>query len=325
MPEWSDSVVAELNAAEDGLAAAVNLERGLRGDDFEQRLGEFLTFQSAQTLWPTFQRLGANNIHASDGSFQNWMNVARDRTHRVVETIRRNLYANFGYERFDDGRARAAYDALRAAFAHNGAVEASYWFATTNYDCAIEAAFSSLNYKVLDGFEKRGLGTPVLSPQGIAETALQSNGHVPVLHLHGAVGWYRSEGGYIQQFPPDQPYNSSLGVPALLLPDNRKTATSLVGGEALWEEFDKLLDNATHLMFLGHSLHDQHLVDLVRTKNRNTAVVIRMPQDDEEEGLRFAEQVEYVTDTLPDARWIAGEFSDPPLFHPDALQSWLAS
>jgi hypothetical protein len=61
--------------------------------------------------------------------------------------------------------------------------------------------------------------TSVLSPNGlVAEADLDT---VPVLHLHGAVGWYRTRRG-IEIHPADQPYNPALGQPALLMPDPGK-------------------------------------------------------------------------------------------------------
>ena len=77
-----------------------------------------------------------------------------------------------------------------------------------------------------------------------------------VLHLHGAVGWYRASDDRIVFHHPDMSYNASLGIPALLLPDpNKESVFTYVGVDAIWAELDGALETATHILVIGYSLN----------------------------------------------------------------------
>lgn len=321
MTDWSNSLLEEIETIETGLAKAIHLEPDLAGDDFEQRLGEFLALDSSISLAERFSTLGMTVFGAQEPYIFDWSNRARSRFSQIVETIRTNLYSNFGYERFDDDLAKSAYEGLLSALAAAGANAPHLWFATTNYDCAIEAAFRLLKFQVMDGFPESGLRTPVLDAQGIAHSSLQSTGITPVLHLHGAVGWYAKPTGNIQRLPPDQPYNATLGTPALLLPDNTKSAASLVGGEILWREFEQMLENSTHVMFLGHSLNDKHLVEVVRRFDKPTVVVWKSDSPESE----VIENRKLMNERLPNALLTAGDFRPKPKLDVNDLKDWLAS
>jgi hypothetical protein len=82
--------------------------------------------------------------------------------------------------------------------------------------------------------------------------------YVPVLHLHGRVGWFRRDGriygsGITQ-------YQRGLGVPVVMLPDPDKAYDQDEVIAAMWQQFEEALARAKHVFVLGHSLNDRHLV-----------------------------------------------------------------
>jgi hypothetical protein len=323
MTDWISSLVTDLQAEDSFLPSVIGLGADLSGEDIEARLGDFLAFEAGLDLFERFKPLGYTSIAAQEMLLSQWGSKARERCRQVVGIIHRNLYDSFGSKRLDRQRAKSAYEGLRSVLIDAGAPVPAVAFATTNYDCAIEIAFQMLGSKVLDGFRPEGYGTPYFDPLGIAEEALQANGVVPVLHLHGAVGWYREPDGRIARYPADQPYNPTLGVPALLLPDSRKTTGSLPGAERVWREFDSLLREATHLLFVGHSLNDRYLIDRIGAHRKPTAVAWwfsspTLPQS--EIDLITA----HVDTRLPGAFIVPAEFGPSPYFHPGQLAAWLS-
>jgi hypothetical protein len=70
---------------------------------------------------------------------------------------------------------------------------------------------------------------------------------VPVIQLHGAVGWYREPSGTVTRQPPNRAPNRSLGRPALLSPDPDKDPASAMTRD-LWGEFRRALSEATHIL-----------------------------------------------------------------------------
>ena len=230
MSDWAASLAMALDAEIDGLAKCLGLDEPIEGDEFESRLGAFLAFQStALPLVGRFRGLGLAPITVTTRSgVDEWADRARQVAGQAVETIRGNLYQNFGSKRFDAGLAHDAYEGLRGRIVEpDGSTFLA--FATTNYDHCIETALRTMGLTVLDGLRAaREYATPTLDPLRLADEWLQTNSRAPVLHLHGAVGRYqRGDGHIIAPTYPDLPYNETFGSPALLLPDPEKSATSL--------------------------------------------------------------------------------------------------
>lgn len=273
MTDWANSLCTDLDQAEEGLADAIGLFPDLPGDKFEDFLGHFLALRAFSPQLKRLGRLGAEGLRAGNDWMGAWHPNFTRRSAEAVEVIHRNLYENFGHRRLSEVACSAAYMRVRQWFtAADGSTH--LWFATTNYDPAIEVAFEHQGFQILDGFTASSrYASERLEPLGLTDTALQSNSYLPLLHLHGAVGWYRDSDGSIRRYAADLPYNPTLGTPALLLPDSTKTINSLAGGEQLWVEFRRLLEEASHVVFLGHSLHDQHLVELVAEASTPTAVL----------------------------------------------------
>lgn len=219
---------------------------------------------------------------------------------------------HFRPDRIDDDAARRAYrrlhDAIRSA--DDDGPECFLAHATTNYDTALETAIEQDNrFRVVDGFSRRpGGGSEKYTLDAFA-AATDSNRAVPVLHLHGAVGWYLNPDDTVERDPADRPYDDRR-TPALLLPDDKKSpATFNAAAFQTWKQFDQLLTQATHVLFLGHSLHDQHIVQAVGRSDVRVAAVIytepdeagNYPEPDETE-------VERCRDLLPEIVALPGKF-----------------
>ncbi|MFL6239307.1 MAG: SIR2 family protein [Actinomycetes bacterium] len=331
MSDWCDDLTDALDVLEPGTSRVLGLTTGLPGDVFEQRIGALLRLQAELPLFEGLRRLGMTSLIANEEAYPlQWAGIAKRRLDAITETVHENLYRNFGYSHYNDGLAEQAYSRLKSMLTAAGS-DIGLAFATTNYDQCIEAAFAAPQWKILDGFRRSPLETPILNATGIAEEWLQATDRIPILHLHGAVGWYRGDDQRIRWYPPDRGYIPALGRPALLLPDPEKTTTSLPGAETLWDEFRKLLAESTHVLFVGHSLNDDHLVEVVAQAGRPTAVLVYSrslakvggpdaEQDDdgtEESATGFVDRV------LPGARVIPGIFGPQPEFPEAELHGWL--
>lgn len=326
MLDWAASLRQALDAAEDGLADALGLVPDLSGDRFEERLGSFLAFHAVLPLVEQLQTLGGPNPRTRFGEVATWLANAQRRTGEIVEAIRLNVFDSFGYARFNDGLAQLAYDQLRSWLARPGE-DTFLAFATTNYDACIEVALGRLGFTVLDGFEHPGVAgytTPVLRPLSMAERARQSTGQVPVVHLHGGVGWYRMDDGEIRRLPNEMDYNRTIGEPAILLPDAAKTAGSFLGGEGLWAEFGQLLQGADNVIILGHSLNDDHVVKTVREYSACPIAVTWYSPEEDPEGSIYNAETARVRELIPDATVIRTDFGPNGTIDQGVLGDWLA-
>jgi len=150
--------------------------------------------------------------------------------------------------------------------------------ATTNYDRSAESALASLGLTVDAGFRQVPHRTPEFEAGGLVG---ERQGTTPVIHLHGAVGWYERNGS-VGEHPADQPFNSSLGAPVVLYPDPDKDPTSDATVSELWAELEAALVVVDAVLVIGHSLHDPPLVRALRRIARSKPVVISFCDGDPE-------------------------------------------
>jgi hypothetical protein len=274
MPDWSDALCSALDSIETNLASACGLRRGLTGEEFEEALGLLLRWRQVRHLEDRFASLGGPTAGSVYGDQQSARTNTGQRLDSAVRVINTTLYDQFGQHRINDGSARKAYGALVEELGVERLL-----VATTNYDRAVEAALSHLGRKVSTGFDASPGRTPRLDVAGLVEGAGEDM--TPVLHLHGAVGWYEREGAVFDH-NADQPFNETLGTPVVLYPDPEKDPTNDATVNSLWTEFDLGLRGADHVLVLGHSLHDPALIRVLRAaKPRKLAVTIF---DDEDRG-----------------------------------------
>jgi len=108
---------------------------------------------------------------------------------------------------------------------------------------------------------------------------------VPVLHLHGAVGWYEQD-GQVYDRSGDLPFNPTLGAPVVLYPDPDKDPTSDAAVDKLWREFREALDRASHVLVIGHSLNDPALVRALNALPSDTSVGVTVLEGTDDEWVR---------------------------------------
>ncbi len=84
--------------------------------------------------------------------------------------------------------------------------------------------------------------------------------NVPVLHLHGKVGWFRRD-GRPRSTVPNERFEPVAGPPIVMLPDLEKDYAADPIIESLWRQFEDALRRARRVFILGHSLHDEALIE----------------------------------------------------------------
>lgn len=276
MTTWAASLRKDLETALRGSSGVLGLEPEMSGQDFEAALGQFLQWQRAFPLNEKFRDFGGQTIGSRNGNILEWLANNEVRAKLVVETLHSNLYSNFGRKALSDDKTLTAWRKLDEAVGGRGT---SKFFATTNYDPSLELAMKLLSYQANYGFQQTPFTTPRFDPSGIGEWS-DDQSRVVVLHLHGAVGWYRDAQGTIVYHEPDLPYNPSLGIPVVLLPDPQKDPQSDAGVAMIWSELERAVGKSTHILVIGHSLHDDALVRLLLgAPNQQIGVLSPTPEE----------------------------------------------
>jgi hypothetical protein len=271
MRDWSTELVHRLSAIVPEAPQAVRLAGELDGIEFETRLGEFLAWQRSLPLARTILNLGIEE--GRDTDIRHWFDVSEQRAQVVTDGIHETLFDLFGQGRIANVAARDAYGALLDALP--GAADRLV-VATTNYDVAAEWALSELDLRPFWGQDQQIIGSSYLRPEGMCRR--RDVGNVPVLHLHGCVGWYREE-NRIRIDPSASRYSRDLGQPAVLLPDPNKDPTADPTTSALWTEFEEALRRADRILVVGHSLHDPALVNALRATDLHSRIAIAVHAD----------------------------------------------
>lgn len=309
MSEWSDALYVALNEAESNLASRCRLTPGLDSESFESALGELLRWEAVKYLNSQFAELTDNpaQFRTNDQQASVRLSLAR-------KVIDETLYAQFGQERVDDAAARKAYGDLLGKLGVERLV-----LATTNYDRSCEAALSVLGKHPDAGFYPNDSESlPTLDVANLVAGAWEGE-RTACLHLHGAVGWYQKD-GIVYDFKAAHPFNETLGAPVVLYPDPEKDPTSDAHVAALWEEFRIALGLATHVLVVGHSLHDPALVKELRAaKVERMAVTYFAGGGDAEEAQRARIEQE-----LPSAIPIAMEFGPVVKTQPGGIEAFTA-
>jgi hypothetical protein len=301
MADWSNSLCAALDNEKQGLAAACRLERGMVGPEFEENLGLLLKFDEALPLVDRFAQLGRQDFTSERPAVKAARDLISSRVTSVKHALDTTLYDEFGLDRVDDEKATLAYQRLLDACGSDDLI-----VATTNYDRATESALAALNLDVDTGFRGNHGRTPRLDPVGLVSGRQSAT---PVIHLHGAVGWYESNGS-VEDHYADKPLNESLGTPVVLYPDPDKDPTKDAAVKQLWTEFNGAADSAAAIVVVGHSLHDPGLVRVLRVASEEKPVVI---------GYLEKEDKKRVEREVPKAQAVPLEFG-PEVRIPSALR-----
>jgi hypothetical protein len=322
MADWAGILVEDVDKAEPGLATAIGLSSELGAQEFEEVIGSFLSWQGTLGLTERFKTIGGPNPNSLFGELPLWIENSRQRTAAFTEALRTSLYREFGREAIDAEAAGTAHRRFRMLFGDG----ATFVYATTNYDVSIEVGLRGAGFNPHDGFAQVGWESPVLSLDDLIDWENAHGSREPVLHLHGAVGWYRQPDGRIVRQFPDQPYNATLGSPVVLPPDPNKDPVSDSSVALIWDRFRAALRGATHILVVGHSLNDIPLVNVLREASANAHLAVTHRPEDVDSSeriyrvfpgdkvraipMRFGPDLETDADLLN--RWFAQE----PIRHP---------
>jgi hypothetical protein len=237
---------------------------------------------------------------------------------QAVKVIHETLFDLFGQDRISAIAARDAYGAL---FTRLAVEPQAFAYATTNYDVAGEVALGELGYRPYWGEDKTLTGPATIN----VENVIDLPGHVPVLHLHGRVGWYRDQDGRVLSVSPNQRYNETQGTPALLLPDPNKDYAELLVVQSLWQQFRVALGQATRVLVLGHSLNDAALVQTLRGSISMQQVGVTVLRPHDADSTRAAQAaIERIQQLLPGAHVLPMDFG-PQLVDDEQTVSRLRS
>jgi hypothetical protein len=316
MEDWAGALVAALNEHM-GYRQVTGLEAGMDGEEFEARLGTFLRrVQAFRLMEPLLENLAGlpspQNPLLGDGAWAAWHSERNFRLGEITKVIHKSLYDQFGEPSIDTGAVQQGYGTLLTSL---GIGPGSRWaIATTNYDTIAEQAVEAVGGMPDTGsVQLMRHGT-----QRIVRVEQLSEGlprFVPILHLHGRVGWIRQTDGEVVVVPA-QSYDPSHGAPVVMLPDLEKDYNTDPTVSTLWREFDLLLSRAQRVLVLGHSLHDSALVSALHRSGAPVAVTI-LPEDnpDKPELMRIAQ-------LLPNANVISYRFGPQPE-GTERLQAWV--
>ena len=296
MGDWSETLRKALAEQDSGLGEIVGICHGQSGPDFEKAIGDFLTWQRSLELSARYLPLGIESPW--DFNIDEWRQRAVWKSATVVTTLTRTLFAQFGQDRVSAVAATSAYGQLFDALDRVGG--GSTVIATTNYDPAVELALAELRLKPMLGEVLGPGGATFLDPENLVSMC-RTGQSTPVLHLHGKVGWYTQPDGSVQIHSAFHPYNETAGTPTVLWPDPDKDPTVEPGIQKLWEQFELALGQATHLLVIGHSLHDPLLVDRIRRHagRARKAVAVFAPEDSEMARTTIPEAIEVGIDFGP--------------------------
>jgi hypothetical protein len=314
MSDWATHLANDLDAALPKASLQLGIRDAKSGPEFEQALGQFLQWQQSLPLTRQFLLFGGPEVGAANGEMQRWLKSSEERVEAVTEALRTSLYRNFGAARIDANKSRAAFGRLLKPLGD----ECKLVVATTNYDPSVEIALEQLGYQVLDGFQRPGARlTPVLNPASFRTWTERAGRDVPVMHLHGAVGWYRRQDGAVIQQAADQDYNATLGVPVVLPPDPNKDPLNDANVSALWAVLTTELAAASGILVVGHSLHDPALVRALQSASHNARILIATKECANVPHTIRAAYLEFeLTNEPVDLNWV-GQWFREEAYHPD--------
>ena len=325
MAEWSRALLQTLHRVP-SYAELTGLEHGMSGEQFEIQLGRFLRQVEAfglikPLLGPSLQ-FGNIEPAMHITSMAQWHKSTVHHLGEITELIRESLYEQFAERRHDPQRALAAYSSL---FGTLGIATGTRWvYATTNYDTIGEQVIRDAGF-LPDWGQPPTVGNEGERPIHIPGLLDGVGRYVPVLHLHGRVGWFRRDecvyGADITK------YQRGFGVPVVMLPDPDKAYDQDDTIIAMWQQFDEALTRAKRVFVLGHSLNDRHLVRAlthnVEPASRIAVTVLSDEMHPDQPDPSTVAVAEKISSTLPGAAIIPLRFGTHRDAGRQAIQKWL--
>ena len=282
MPEWCTNLSGALGARDPGLALLVHLHNQMTGPEFERQLGLFFAsaraFRDARDLMVDTNHFAPYlpeplNRLMTRPNIEQWHDQMTAKIDQVFEVVHETLYKLFGRPSVDGPRAQAAYASLLETIGI-GAGGDKWVYATTNYDTIGDEALEALRFRVETG-ERHPVraGEATVDPERLLDRV---RGGVPLLHLHGRIGWYRRsarEGGQAIAVSNDT-YQPGFGTPIVMLPDPNKVYDSYPVINTIWTQFGDALSRARRVLVLGHSLNDDQIVDAIAAQADPESVAV---------------------------------------------------
>lgn len=332
MKEWSDHLTRALLDTP-GYLQITGLEYKLDGPEFETRLGNFLAAARAFRDGKPLMVASADLFYSSPtlNDFKRRENIAAwheevdGHLTDIYEIINKTLYQLFGRPSFDYQRAVRCYTDLlqRLAIAPRG----GHWvYATTNYDRIGDEALEGAGYAIDWGERPRARGGDrLIVPYSLLDSVRTT---VPLLHLHGRIGWYRrreKEGG--EPFASDMSeHNPSYGTPIVMLPSPNKVYEGDEVIDAIWKTFEEALKRARRVLVLGHSLNDAQIVDAIAKFAAPGTVAVTVYGHASDPSLPASEDdptLKIHRDKLPDSMLIPIRFGEENSAHAENLTEWV--
>jgi hypothetical protein len=281
MSEWSDQLVQKLAGLGIGHLEATGLSKGLEPQEFERQLGRFLhqvtSFSDMRDLiGPSRYFMRSELTLSAQGVLEEWHRQTAFQLDQIINAIHESLYELFAEPSLEIQHAQEAYKDL---FRILGIDHETQWvYATTNYDVIGESVLARLGYRPDWG------EPPQLQPGGNAGLDVDrlidaTRRYVPVLHLHGRIGWYRrTDSNNLAYASNVRRHETGFGIPIVMLPDPNKVYGSEPIINSLWTQFQEALSRAKRVLVLGHSLNDaalmQALIENVKPLNRLAVTVL---------------------------------------------------
>jgi hypothetical protein len=318
MVDWAERLRAKIGT---GLSAMTGLDTAQDGAAFEETLGALFRWLESLDATERFRLMVRPNEQVDDNSpnqLSHLLGTARAHGDRFLEMLHESLFEEFGPDRIDSNKAVTAYRGLFEALNLGDPFPAGLVCATTNYDRSLEIALGAMGMGARTGFTSHAFRTPVLDPRGLGGFSDDA----ALLYLHGAVGWYRQADGSIVAMPADQGFNPTLGRPAVLYPSPNKDP-EISETAALWSEFRTAVQEATHILVLGHGLNDGHLVGELASTKARIAITYLSAEAATAAGAEHAEGNEQrIKKLLPGATPIAARFGPQLAINQATVKKW---
>jgi len=316
MEGLSRAIMKQLDTEVPGMAEGIGLSYDTKGDDFEKRLGEFLAWRAALPTAAGLVRAGFTGLETGQAkaAVEDWLLQAKSRSDLARTVVFNVIYELFGQSKLAPGSVASAYSWLGSTLGTGTKLA----FATTNYDTAIELGFANSQYHAVSGENTDALGQTTVV---VDELINCRSTEIPVLHLHGKLGWYLRPDGRIEGIRPDGRFDLNYGEPAMLLPDLDKDYSLSGFATTLWQQLDQLLARAERVLVLGHSLHDKRLVAAIRASGPPGRVGVCFHRNGQGQANR--PEVDRLNSLVHGAHFIPMVFGPTPDYDAEAWESWI--
>jgi hypothetical protein len=327
MAEWSDALVEKISKASWSYVAATGLAEGLGGPEFERRLSRFLrqvsAFSQISSILAPSLNFQPADLSIADQTLSRWHTRTAFHLSKITDLIHESLYENFSGERIDLDAASNSYARLLRDLGIGNTD--SLVDATTNYDPVGEYAIEQFGGLPDWGAPRhvRNPGSSLLRVDRIIDGLPR---YVPVLHLHGRVGWYRRQDGGILHSADAARHEPGSGIPFIMQHDPDQAYNTEPVIRSLWEQFEQALRRARRVFVLGHSLNDRALVESLR-KNisppHRLAVGLLARKDDPGQIDQTATStINVLREFLPAAGMITVRFGPDPIISAYGVRTW---